>query len=190
MTGMASRSPNFTLAYPVPHQRRRGCSSASRSAGQIMCLPCLARLCPTSSLRPKQRAFRSHVPQDTALQKSLLTPEPQRPEALHDEKLFRSFKEGRAETKGRFRSKLLPEAQLFLTQQRDLRLRYPEQEALRLEEEAKARHKIEELHKNYYALQASNVAGTTAQQTTGTKSMKNISRSTYYSFTTTGVFRP
>lgn len=84
----------------------------------------------------------------------------------------------------------MPEAQLFLTQQKDLRLRYPEQEALRLEEEAKARHKIEELHKNYYALQASNVAGTTAQQTTGTKSMKNISRSTYYSFTTTGVFRP
>lgn len=127
---------------------------------------------------------------DVALQKSLLGPEPKRPDALLDRQFALQLKEDRVETKGRFRSKLLPEAELFLRQQADLRQRYPSIVAAAAEEEAKAKHKIEELHKNYYALQASNDAGTKTVQTKKEKDVRNVSKSVYYSFTSTGVFRP
>lgn len=123
------------------------------------------------------------------MNKSLLTPEPTRPRLPRGADLA-ALKEDRVGTKGRFYSKLPSEAALFLKQQLDLRAQYPELEAERLEEEAKARHKIEELHKNYEALQASASANKTAAVETKTKDISNVSRSEYYSFTATGVFRP
>lgn len=127
---------------------------------------------------------------DTALNKSLMTPPPPRPQPLRGAALL-ALKEDRVETKGRFRSKQFPEAALFVKQQIQLREAYPELERERLEEEAKARGKIEELHKNYAALQASatnNTTTTTVEETV--REIKNISKSEYYSFTATGVFRP
>ena len=126
---------------------------------------------------------------DTALNKSLMTPSPTRPEPLRGASLL-ALKEDRVETKGRFRTKLPNEAGLFVTQQRRMREAYPELERERLEEEARARHKIEELHKNYEALQASASAGTVTNNAQEVKEIKNVSRSEYYSFTATGVFRP
>ena len=129
---------------------------------------------------------------DVALQKSLGGPEPPRPAALKDAGLFRSLREDRVETRGRFRSKLSPEAGLFLTSQRRMNETFPEMVEAAQAEEAKARRKIEELHKNYYALQASNDAGGKAstQQQTSQREIKNVSKSKTVSFTSTGVFRP
>ena len=79
---------------------------------------------------------------------------------------------------------------MFVKQQLQLREAYPELERERLEEEAKARHKIDELHKNYEALQASASANKVTNVEQQVKEIKNISRSEYYSFTATGVFRP
>ena len=59
-----------------------------------------------------------------------------------------ALKEDRVETKGRFRSKQPMEAELFVRQQKELRKAFPELERERLEEEAKARHKIDELHEH------------------------------------------
>jgi hypothetical protein len=133
---------------------------------------------------------------DTALTKSLQTAAPVRPELPRGEGL-QKLKEDRVETKGRFRSKCPSEPALFLTQQLLQRELHPEIERERLEEEARARHKIEELHKNYEALQASASAGNTSNapskgQETSKRDVKSmsISRSEYYSFTATGVFRP
>lgn len=126
---------------------------------------------------------------DTALNKSLMTAAPERPESLRGSTLL-ALKEDRVETKGRFRSKLPTEAALFVKQQLQLREAYPELERERLEEEAKAQHKIDELHKNYEALQASASANKVTNVEQQTKEVKNISRSEYYSFTATGVFRP
>jgi hypothetical protein len=126
---------------------------------------------------------------DTALQKSLLGPEPNRPSPPRGGKLL-SLKEERVETRGRFRSKLPPEAGLFVKQQLERRVAYPEEEAERLEEEARARHKIEELHKNYAALQASASAGVVNTKAETKREIKNISKSEFLSFTSTGVFRP
>ena len=126
---------------------------------------------------------------DTALNKSLMSAAPPRPEALRGATLM-SLKEDRVETKGRFRSKLPSEAALFTIMQHNMRRAHPELEAERLEEEAKARHKIEELHKNYEALQASASANKTTKVQETVREIKNISRSEYYSFTKTGVFRP
>ena len=131
---------------------------------------------------------------DTALQKSLMTPAPGRPKPYVGEKLL-ELKEDRVETKGRFRSKLTTEAGLFVKQQKETREAYPELERERLEEEAKAKHKIDELHKNFYALQASNEVaggkGSAAPAAAADKpAFKNLSRSEYFSFTATGVYRP
>ena len=126
---------------------------------------------------------------DTALNKSLMTPPPPRPQPLKGQALL-SLKEERVETKGRFRSKLPAEAALFVKQQLQMREAYPELERERLEEEAKARHKIDELHKNYEALQASASANKVQSVEAEVKEIKNISRSEYYSFTNTGIFRP
>ena len=71
-----------------------------------------------------------------------------------------------------------------------MRIQHPEIEAERLEEEAKARHKIDELHKHYEALQASASANKTTKVEEKVREVKNISRSELYSFTKTGVFRP
>ena len=101
-----------------------------------------------------------------------------------------ALKEERVGTKGRFYTKLPSEAKIFLKQQLEMRERYPELEAERLEEEAKARHKIDELHKNYAALQQSASAGTTKMVQQTEREIKNISRSEHLSFTATGVFRP
>ena len=81
------------------------------------------------------------------------------------------------------------EAEHFLQQQKALRLQYPEREERAREEEAKARRKIEELHKNYFALQASTEAGKAPKQKEK-REMPQLSRSQYYSFTATGVYRP
>ena len=91
---------------------------------------------------------------DTALYKSLQGPPPPRPPPLDA-----AAREERAATAGRFGAKVPSEAALFLQQQLRDREDYPELEGERQEEEAKARFKIEELHKNFYALQASTQAG-------------------------------
>ena len=127
--------------------------------------------------------------QDTALNKSLLEPEPARP-AVPRGSALQAMKEERVETKGRFYTKLSSEAGLFLKHTLQSRIDHPELEAERLEEEAKARHKIDELHKNYEALQASASANKTTKVEEKVREVKNISRSEYYSFTATGVFRP
>ena len=101
-----------------------------------------------------------------------------------------ALKEERVGTKGRFYTQQPSDAKIFLKQQLEMRERYPELEAERLEEEAKARHKIEELHKNYEALQASASANKNVVVVETKKDIKNISRSELYSFTSTGVFRP
>lgn len=127
---------------------------------------------------------------DTALNKSLLGPEPTRPKNPRGAELA-ALKDERVETKGRFYTKLPSEAKIFLKQQLEMRVLYPELEAERLEEEAKARHKIEELHKNYEALQASASANNNALVVEKEKKeIKNISKSEFLSFTSTGVFRP
>ena len=125
---------------------------------------------------------------DTALNKSLMSAAPTRPQPLRGPALL-ALKEERVETKGRFRSKLPSEAALFVRQQKELREAYPELERERLEEEAKARHKIDELHKNYEALQAGASIKTT-KVVEKERVVNNISKSEYYSFTATGVFRP
>ena len=56
-------------------------------------------------------------------------------------------------------------------------------------EDDKARRSIEEMHKNYYALQASTAAGVAAVQKVNVGATKPISKS-YLCFTATGVFRP
>ena len=81
------------------------------------------------------------------------------------------------------------QVELFTAQQRAERARFPEREEARREEEAKARHKIEELHKNYYALQASTEAGKLPAPKKERKQVQ-LSKSQHYSFTATGVFRP
>lgn len=126
---------------------------------------------------------------DTALNKSLMSTAPARPDIPRGSALAK-LREERVETKGRIGIKLPSEAALFVTQQQQMRVTHPEIEAERREEEAKARHKIEELHKNYAALQASSEAGAAATVDTGVREIKNISRSELYSFTSTGVFRP
>jgi len=126
---------------------------------------------------------------DVALLKSLCGPEPKRPAALKDAALFRGLREERVETRGRFRTKLAPEAALFLKSQQYMNETYPELVEEAKAEEEKARGKIEELHKNYYALQASTAAGVVAVQKVNFGATKPISKS-YLSFTSTGVFRP
>ena len=126
---------------------------------------------------------------DTALNKSLLSEEPLRPEPPRGAAL-QALKEERTETKNRFYTKLPSEAGLFLKHTLQMRIQHPEIEAERLEEEAKARHKIDELHKNYEALQASASANKTTKVEEKVREVKNISRSELYSFTKTGVFRP
>lgn len=81
------------------------------------------------------------------------------------------------------------EAEHFLKQQKVLRAQYPEREERAQEEEARAKHKLDELHKNYYALQASTDAGK-APKPKEKKQPKDLSKSQYYSFTATGVYRP
>ena len=125
---------------------------------------------------------------DVALQKSLLLPEGRRPKLKKEDKI--TIREERVETVGRFGSKTPVEAELFLRQQVTMKQLYPELEAQRQEEEAKARYKIEELHKNYYALQASNEAGKGGPVVKKERDIKGVSRSQQYSFTSTGVFRP
>ena len=95
----------------------------------------------------------------------------------------------RVSSKNRFGVKASLEVEHFLKQQKELRLQYPERVERAREEEAKARFKIEELHKNYFALQASNEAGK-APVKKEKKAPAQLSRSEYYSFTKTGVYRP
>lgn len=128
---------------------------------------------------------------DTALQRSLLGPAPKRPEPLADAELLRD----RVATTGRFATKLPSEAALFVKQQRQRFADYPHILESMQEEEAKAKHKIDELHKNFYALQASNEVaggkGSAAPAAAADKpAFKNLSRSEYFSFTATGVYRP
>jgi len=126
---------------------------------------------------------------DVELQRSLIGPEPARPAALKDQNLFRTLREDRVETRDRFRTKIAPEAKLFLQSQRYMNATYPE-----IVEKAKAlddkdRAKIEEMHKNYAALQASTAAGVAPVAKVNIGATKPISKS-YLSFTSTGVFRP
>ena len=66
-------------------------------------------------------------------------------------------------------------------------------QALRLAEVAKARHKIEETHKNYYALLASSDVGTAGDPLKEKKNpgeSMSLMRNEWYAFTATGMYRP
>ena len=122
---------------------------------------------------------------DTELQKSLLGPQPTRPPEPSA-----AIRAERVSTTGRFGRNTPSEAAIFLKAQRRLREDYPEIEEARLEEEAKARFKIDELHKNFYALQASTQAGGAVQETTTVREVKNLVKAEHLAFTSTGVYRP
>ena len=64
-------------------------------------------------------------------------------------------------------------------------------QALRLAEVAKARHKIEETHKNYYALQSSQKAAEAgpAKEVEQKKEMR-LNRSKQHAYAFTGLYRP
>lgn len=122
---------------------------------------------------------------DTALYKSLQGPPPARPPPLSPR-----LEGERITTTGRFCAKVPCESELFLQQQLRARRDYPEIENARREEEAKARFKIDELHKNFYALQASTQNGGAVAESGSVREVKNLSRSEQYTFTATGVYRP
>ena len=124
---------------------------------------------------------------DTALQRSLRGAPPKRPEAL-DELLLQE----RVATTGRFATRAPSEAALFVQQQRQRFADYPYILDSMREDEARAKHKIDELHKNYYALQASNEVGKKEAPVPVAEkpAFKNLSRSLAFSFTATGVYRP
>ena len=66
-------------------------------------------------------------------------------------------------------------------------------QAVRVDEVAKARHKIEETHKNYYALLASSDVGTAGDPLKEKKNpgeTMSLMRNEWYAFTATGMFRP
>ena len=70
---------------------------------------------------------------------------------------------------------------------------YLSDQALRLAEVAKARHKIEETHKNYYALLASSDVGTAGDPLKEKKNpgeSMSLMRNEWYAFTATGMYRP
>jgi hypothetical protein len=139
--------------------------------------------CASTQERTKMRL------KDVALLQSLCTAEPPRPAGLKDAALLRSMREDRVETRGRFRVKPTPEPLLFLRYQKYFNETYPEVVAAAKAEDDKARRSIEEMHKNYYALQASTAAGVAAVQKVNVGATKPISKS-YLCFTATGVFRP
>jgi hypothetical protein len=101
------------------------------------------------------------------------------------------LRQQRAVTKGRFGTKHQSEIDLFLHEQRVRREQFPEIEAKAREEEAVARAKIDELHKNYLALAASTKAGNVAKvkEQIDPKTLP-MSRSEMWAFTATGGFRP
>lgn len=139
--------------------------------------------CASTQERTKMRL------KDVALLQSLCTAEPPRPAGLKDAALLHSMREDRVETRGRFRVKPTPEPLLFLRYQKYFNETYPEVVAAAKAEDDKARRSIEEMHKNYYALQASTAAGVAAVQKVNVGATKPISKS-YLCFTATGVFRP
>ena len=66
-------------------------------------------------------------------------------------------------------------------------------QAVRVDEVARARHKIEETHKNYYALLASSDVGTAGDPLKEKKNpgeSMSLMRNEWYAFTATGMFRP
>jgi len=95
----------------------------------------------------------------------------------------------RVQTKGRFGAKTPTEIDLFLTEQARNRLMFPEREAAAREEEAQAKHKIDELHKNFAALAAS--SDINATHTKDISATKNLAKTCGLgAFTLTGTFRP
>lgn len=116
-------------------------------------------------------------------EQSLTKPAPPRPAPLEDEQKLE-----RLSTKGHFNTKPPAEVEQFLHQSAQLREQFPERELAKLEEEAKFRYKVDELHKNYYALQASERAG--IQKKEVKKPNLQLPKGQHYSFTYTGFYRP
>ena len=102
------------------------------------------------------------------------------------------LKDDRVRTSDRFSGKLPTELSLFIDEQQRRRQQNPELEESMREEEARAKHKIDELHKNYYALLASSELGSGASvgQAGSQKPKRSLMRSEDYAFTTTGTYRP
>ena len=88
-----------------------------------------------------------------AWEKSLEQPAKPRPPPIDP-----SLRKERASTTGRFGAKTSGEIDLYEADKRSRLIKYPEIEDARLEEVEKAKFKIDELHKNYYALQSSQKA--------------------------------
>ena len=110
-------------------------------------------------------------------------PPPARPPPLDDH-----LKRERVSTTNRFGGKISSEIDLYLREKQRQHAQFPEREEARAEEEAKARHKIEELHKNYYALMASSDAG--VQKPPKKQPEFSLMKSEWYAFTQTGLYRP
>jgi hypothetical protein len=122
--------------------------------------------------------------QDVVWEKTLEKKAPPRPPPLEPHYIAE-----RAETKGRFGGKITSEIDLYLKEKQRQHLQFPEREVARAKEEAAARHKIEELHKNYYALMASSDVGVQKEVKKPGESM-NLMRNEWYAFTNTGMYRP
>ena len=84
-------------------------------------------------------------------------------------RMARISRRERASTTGRFGAKTSGEIDLYEADKRSRLIKYPEIEEARLEEVEKAKFKIDELHKNYYALQSSQKAAEAARFRSDTK---------------------
>ena len=121
---------------------------------------------------------------DVAWDKTLQKEAPPRPGPLPNH-LLRE----RVSTTNRFGGSSAGEIDLYLREKQRLLLQFPEREEARAEEEAKARHKVEELHKNYYALMASSDINQKPPQPKKPKEF-SLMKSEWYAFTSTGTYRP
>ena len=102
-----------------------------------------------------------------------------------------SLRKERASTTGRFGAKTSGEIDLYEADKRSRLIKYPEIEEARLEEVEKAKFKIDELHKNYYALQSSQKAAEAgpAKEVEQKKEMR-LNRSKQHAYAFTGLYRP
>ena len=126
--------------------------------------------------------------QETKWEKTLQKKAPPRPPPLEPHLLHE-----RVSTTGRFGGKTTSEVDMYNKEKRRQLLQFPEREAVRVEEDARARHKIEEMHKNYYALLASSDVGSSGDPLKQPKKPgddMSLMRNEWYAFTSTGMYRP
>ena len=134
----------------------------------------------------KERLRATRTTGAMAWEKSLEQPAKPRPPPIDP-----SLRKERASTTGRFGAKTSGEIDLYEADKRSRLIKYPEIEEARLEEVEKAKVKIDELHKNYYALQSSQKAAEAgpAKEVEQKKEMR-LNRSKQHAYAFTGLYRP